>query len=545
MGKKQRNKSNAAQAASGKVKFNFNMNNKASDSTGAKRNVSAVSNSDTDLSSSAIHDNTRRRLNSDTSNHSLNQTHELDNTSGTDLKSMQARLISLREQDVSTPSTQRTHAVTTTAGIMSTTVVTTTTTTTTTTGATASGSCVLSTATVSSSSSTTSSVPSTPLMSTALSPTPGHPPGSTAAAGTSSTPGPHTFSTSGQVPGTTSHQEPRPASGLPSGDGNAPVLLNYNDLALALAQLLARDDISEALTTKFTGVVRGLIDQYEVQHKQDQEEIKDLRGVVHEMRIELNELKQYSRRNSVRITNSNWREHPYENCMELVMQLFCDLGLTIQPWMIDRVHRTGKHATGRQRDILVKFIGYGPKNALLKARSEAGSDPYFRGIYINEDLSAETGKLYFQARKLKKEQKLFSASTRDGRILVSRFRGDSAVVVKSDTELNEIASRGTFARVAERASNNESINTRLAREAGMTPGGHYPPPRQQMHQRAQVRMQQAPPFRPPVPQRAPQQFSAPRPVGTSTPASHEENVSRPRRNSFTLARSASFSFETY
>ena len=138
----------------------------------------------------------------------------------------------------------------------------------------------------------------------------------------------------------------------------------------------------------------------------------------------------------------------------------------------------GKHKPGRERDILVKFVGYRPKEAIINARNNAGSNPLFHDVYVNEDLSRETSLLYYKARTLKKAEKLSSATTRDGRILVSRFKGDPLVVVNSEEELNEIASRGTFANTLSREAPTEPINDRLMREAGMPPARerkHAPP----------------------------------------------------------------------
>ena len=124
------------------------------------------------------------------------------------------------------------------------------------------------------------------------------------------------------------------------------------------------------------------------------------------LKSELNELKQYSRQNSLRIRNPHWTESPYENTDDLILELADKLGLNFQPWLIDRSHRVGKPIRGKSRDILIKFIGYGPRKALYEARQQLREQPRFRNIYINEDLSPETSRLFYQARILKKENRL-------------------------------------------------------------------------------------------------------------------------------------------
>ena len=188
---------------------------------------------------------------------------------------------------------------------------------------------------------------------------------------------------------------------------------------------------------------------------------------VMSLRAEVNELKQYSRRNSLRISNANWPERPYENTDLLVLELSSELGLNLAPWMIDRSHRVGRRM-GKPRDILVKFIGYGPRNALYQARQNLRADPRFRGrhpIFINEDLSPETSKLLYEARMMKKTGAIHSCSTRDGRVLVSRFNGDRGVVVKSLDELKNITT-GSFSRVAAGPRVQGPIGQRFANIAG-------------------------------------------------------------------------------
>ena len=261
-----------------------------------------------------------------------------------------------------------------------------------------------------------------------------------------------------------------------AGSANSVPLTEADRFALAMLTTLKREDVGETLVSFFESSVLKLLDTV---REGDKKVIAELKGEIISLRAELNEQKQYSRRNSIRITNPHWREHPYEKTDDLVMELVEKLGLYDFPsWLIDRSHRVGKHKPGRQRDILVKLVGYRPKEAIMTARNNVGNSPLFRGVYVNEDLSRETSLLYFKARSLKKEHKLENATTRDGRVLVSRFKGDPLVVVKSEEELNNIASRGTFANLASREAPSEPINDRLLREAGMPPRKHDPVPAQ-------------------------------------------------------------------
>ena len=270
----------------------------------------------------------------------------------------------------------------------------------------------------------------------------------------------------------------QPATGAPgTQQSGAPHNLTEEDrFALAMLATLKREEVGETLTGFFETAVLKVIAEL---RETDKAEISELKQENAALRAQLNTLEQYSRRNSIRITNPYWREHPYENTDSLVMELVEKLGIyDFPPWLIDRSHRVGKHKTGRQRDILVKFVGYRPKEAIMNARNKAGNSSMFNGVYVNEDLSKETSLLYFKARSLKKSGKLSSATTRDGRVLVSRFVGDPLAVVNNEEDLHKIASRGTFSNAVSRDPPTEPIQNRLLKEAGMHPvreRKHAPP----------------------------------------------------------------------
>lgn len=165
-----------------------------------------------------------------------------------------------------------------------------------------------------------------------------------------------------------------------------------------------------------------------------------------DLRKDINGLQQYSRRNSLRISNPSWIEHPYEDTDKLVLDLAYDLGINIDYWEIDRSHRVGRPRGRGQRPILVKFIGYRPRERFYEARKKLAMPNFrhLRDVYINEDLTEETGKLAYNARCLKRSNKLSMVFTKDCKVFVRRFPGDPITEVKNDQDLNEIASRGAF-----------------------------------------------------------------------------------------------------
>ena len=466
------------------VKFPFT-DKKATDSTGEKRNLSALSTDLSDISgTSGLHENVRIKMDSDTS---LSDQSSLLLAMTTPVITFTTTTVSTSLASGSLPAVAYTGAATLAATPPAPSQL----------------------QGVASRANPTTAVSAAPLQS--------------AAAPASVTPAAPAYVPPVSSTGTTT-------AGQQTGSGGAPsasrLNLSYDDLARALTQCLTRDDVSEILVSKLTTVVAGLTRTYEERHERDQAKIKELEKSLSDTKVQINDLEQYSRRNSVRITNNNWREHPFEDCERMVLDLAWDMGFKCEPWMIDRVHRTGR--PGRQRDILVKFISYKFKDALLKARRDIGGDPNFRSVFINEDLTAETGKLFYKARALKKDKKLHSASTRDGRVMVARFSGDTVVRVKDEIELNNLAARGTYHNALTRNQPTEHINTRLLRVAGQLPQGHA---------RSQAGPRQTPPPRSSAADVSSSNVSVPpRPVDTSSP-------NQPRVTPVT--RRHSFSFETY
>ena len=174
----------------------------------------------------------------------------------------------------------------------------------------------------------------------------------------------------------------------------------------------------------------------ETQLKNSKDENETLKGQV-------NELAQYTRRNSLRIYNSKWIETPGEHTDDMVMRLAWELGAELNMDDIDRSHRVGRPIAGKPRPILVKFVSYRPRQNLFQAginlKKDKNRPSHFKGIFINEDLTRENNQVYSHARSLVSQKKLHGAITRDGRILVKRFSGSTYTETKTITQLDTLA----------------------------------------------------------------------------------------------------------
>ena len=157
----------------------------------------------------------------------------------------------------------------------------------------------------------------------------------------------------------------------------------------------------------------------------------DLVNEITNLEKEVNDIEQYSRRNSLRVSGiqkiifrklyvfSNTSLN--ESTDELVKKLAEDkLNVCIADQDIDRSHRVGKiiNVTGdentktRHRQILIKFTNYDARNKVIRSRSKLKGS----GITIHEDLTRKNQTLL---SKTSKKQGVVSAWSKDGRIFAA------------------------------------------------------------------------------------------------------------------------------
>ena len=196
----------------------------------------------------------------------------------------------------------------------------------------------------------------------------------------------------------------------------------------ALSNIEVVGKLKEA-NTDFLNEIKNLKDsatelgQVVTQVKQDllssQEEIKRLKTKVSTLQYQADSLEQYTRRNSLRIDGIP--ESGGENVYDVVLELFNEQLKTerkITRDDIDRAHRlSGKPSDGSCRTILVKFVSYQTRQLIFKAKKKLRVIQDHR-VYINEDLTQIRQELLYNARKLKRMNKISDCWTYDGRVLV-------------------------------------------------------------------------------------------------------------------------------
>ena len=154
------------------------------------------------------------------------------------------------------------------------------------------------------------------------------------------------------------------------------------------------------------------------------DEINHLNEKLVEAELKTDDLEQYSRRHSLRI--SGIPESEKENTDHLVCEfLHRELEIDIDPTEIDRSHRLGEKRPSVNRPIAVRFVNYCLKEFIYSNRK------YLRpGLYINESLSKARSNLFYKARQMKRQKLINDRWTRDGNVFIKCVNGSVKVCTR-------------------------------------------------------------------------------------------------------------------
>ncbi len=141
------------------------------------------------------------------------------------------------------------------------------------------------------------------------------------------------------------------------------------------------------------------------------EENKD---TLKKMRQNIDDVEQIHKMNNLRI--AGLEEEDDEDVQAKVIGLAKDLNTKLEPKDIIEVQRMGRPKQNQTRDILIKFANHQIRNALYQNRKRLQHTR--SGVYMNEDLTQGRSKLFYEARKLRKQGRIFGAWSQHGNILI-------------------------------------------------------------------------------------------------------------------------------
>ena len=175
------------------------------------------------------------------------------------------------------------------------------------------------------------------------------------------------------------------------------------------------------------------------------------------------ELEQYSRRNSLRISGITELENnddPCQRSLDLFKEMNINPPISIED--TERIHRVGVKQDVKPRSILVKFSNYRARRRVFKAKSvlrEKGRHPdtpwavnsdersepqtqkstddekTSRKVFTNEDLTKKRANLLWKARCMKRDKRISDCWTSDGHFLIKNLV-NKIILIHNSSELD-------------------------------------------------------------------------------------------------------------
>lgn len=195
--------------------------------------------------------------------------------------------------------------------------------------------------------------------------------------------------------------------------------INMGDIEKLIKDTLKSPKVLNELAKSIAAIV---VKKYEQQQNEMREKLDTLESTITEketiiakLEDRIQDLEQYSRRNSLRVFGIP--EAPREDAQAVVVNMFKkSMGVTLNNFSLDRVHRIGKPSQGKIRPIIVKFTNYNDRATVFqKKKLLKGSK-----MTVFEDLTKSNMEL------------LNAAKSKYGRNNVWSF--DGKIFVKSDNE---------------------------------------------------------------------------------------------------------------
>lgn len=203
---------------------------------------------------------------------------------------------------------------------------------------------------------------------------------------------------------------------------------------------------------------------------------EEFRGELQEVKDKLNDLEQYSRRQCLNI--SGLPESAAESTSRLVMDTAKLAGVAIAPGDIEVSHRVGTNKPGKIRPIIVRFGNFAKRQELYNARRELRKPRPFPDstvtaemagkVFIADNLTRENQHTLYQARQMKKENKLFAAWSDLGKLKIRIRENGPTRIIKSSSDLMKLVNPETPepARAAPRATAADADGYRRVTRAG-------------------------------------------------------------------------------
>ena len=247
-------------------------------------------------------------------------------------------------------------------------------------------------------------------------------------------------------------------------------IMNPDDFTRALLLCLKQDEVLDVFAQKIGEVIKGeviplyatfdnlkremasgaavadlqtTVNALREEIREKDAKILTLEEKVAEMESTMDDLEQYTRRNSLRLVGVPETEG--EDTTEVTLNVLNESLLLSPPLTsqeLDRLHRVGprdERDPRKSRPILIKFATYRSRHRVYSRRKALFTrEEHAPKLFLNEDLTKRRAQLLAKTRALKKSKKLSGAWTADGKILIKTNQG-KVQPVRSAADLRPLA----------------------------------------------------------------------------------------------------------
>ncbi len=238
-----------------------------------------------------------------------------------------------------------------------------------------------------------------------------------------------------------------------------------NQLNRRIANIQGEISLFKSSSEKLTNDVdslNNLQQECEVSIEQLQEDVNSMEQKMEikvdrqNVELKLDELQQHTKLNNLRIFGLN-EEEDEDVTNQVIDFAKKKMRLEIRPDEIE-ARRMGpiQPTNPKPRDILIRFDNQSLRNTMYRKKKLLRDQN--QQVYINEDLTMKRSFLFYQARKLRKQQRLFGVWTQAGNILVKISPDSVPKEVNSIEEINSLI-QNNDSTAADTTTNSEVSDT--------------------------------------------------------------------------------------
>lgn len=207
-------------------------------------------------------------------------------------------------------------------------------------------------------------------------------------------------------------------------------------------------EFNSGLVKDLTSKVTDLTEDINKMKKQQLDLLKEnqeLKSEVQQLKTDMTDLKQYSRRNNLEITNLP--ESKDENLKEIVSTMFSKLEVDLMDH-VTTFHRIPTAKKDKPKPIIIQFDNKLSRDTCLQAAKvkrpkakEINPRLIDCPVYFNEHLTPELKNLHYHCRKFKIDNKYEFLWIKEGKIFLRENKTSKAVRVVSTDCLNKLISK--------------------------------------------------------------------------------------------------------